>query len=164
MINKEVDKLKKELEQKNRELKIETSLERVRARTMAMHKSNELAETAAILFQQMTELGVSPERINICLIKEADNILEVWATDQQGIKISHRFNASLDEPTTGKRVYDAWKEKKKSIIIDLSGKELNDWIRYVREVMRMTIKTELVREHRIQSVAFFSQGMILTTT
>jgi len=147
-----------------RESEIQLALERVRASTMAMHKSNELAETAAILFQQMTELGVTPERINICLIKEADNILEVWATDQQGVKISHHFNASLDEPTTGKPVYDAWKEKKKSIIIDLSGKELNDWIRYVREVMGMTIKAELVKEHRIHSVAFFSQGMILTTT
>ncbi len=151
-------------EAQTREAEIQLALERVRARTMAMHKSDELAETAAILFQQMTELGVTPERINICLIKEEDNILEVWATDQQGIKISHHFNASLDEPTTGKPVYDAWKEKKKSIVIDLSGKELNDWIRYVREVMGMTIKAELVREHRIHSVAFFSQGMILTTT
>jgi len=147
-----------------REAEIQLALERVRARTMAMHKSEELAETAAILFQQMTELGVSPERINICLIKEADNILEVWATDQQGVKISHHFKASLDEPTTGKRVYDAWKDQKKSIVIDLSGKELNDWIRYVREEMGMTIKDELIKEHRIHSVAFFSQGMILTTT
>ncbi|HKJ80628.1 MAG TPA: ATP-binding protein [Ignavibacteriaceae bacterium] len=147
-----------------RESEIQLALERVRARTMAMHKSAELADTAAILFQQMTELGVTPERINICLIKEADNILEVWATDQQGVKISHHFKASLNEPTTGKRVYDAWKEKKKSIVIDLSGKELNDWIQYVREVMGMTIKDELVKEHRIHSVAFFSQGMVLTTT
>ena len=151
-------------ESQAREAEIQLALERVRARTMAMHKSDELAETAAILFQQMTELGVTPERLNICLIKEEEKVLEVWATDQEGTKISHHFNASLDEPTTGKRVYDAWKEKKKSIIIDLSGKELNDWIRYVREVMGMTIKSELVREHRIHSVAFFSQGMILTTT
>ena len=147
-----------------REAQIEAALERVRAQSMAMHKSDELAVTAAILFQQMTELGVTPERLNICLIKEADKILEVWATDQQGSKISHHFNASLDEPTTGKRVYEAWREKRKSIVIDLSGKELNDWIRYVREVMGMSIKAELVREHRIHSVAFFSQGMILTTT
>ena len=147
-----------------REAQIEAALERVRSRTMAMHQSDELAETAAILFQQMTELGVTPERLNICLIKEEEKVLEVWATDQEGTKISHHFNASLDEPTTGKRVYEAWKEKKKSLIIDLSGQELNDWIRYVREVMGMTIKAELVREHRIHSVAFFSQGMILTTT
>ncbi len=163
-LQKLVDEKTEDLSKKNRELEIEAALERVRARTMAMHNSEELAETAAILFQQMTELGVTPERINICLIKEADNILEVWATDQQGTKINHHFNASLDEPTTGKRVYNAWKEKKKSIVIDLSGKELDDWIRYVREVMGMTIKADLVREHRIHSVAFFSQGMILTTT
>ncbi len=154
----------KKAEEQAREAEIQLALERVRARTMAMYNSDELAETAAILFQQMTALGVTPERLNICLINEADKVLEVWATDQEGTKISHHFNASLDEPTTGKRVYDAWKEKKKSIVIDLSGKELNDWIRYVREVMGMTIKAELVREHRIHSVAFFSQGMILTTT
>ncbi len=147
-----------------REAEIQLALERVRARTMAMHKSEELAETAAILFQQMTELGVTPERLNICLIKEADKVLEVWSTDQFGTKISHHFNASLDEPTTGKPVYNAWKAKKKSVVIDLSGKELNDWIQYVREVMGMTIKTELVKDRRIHSVAFFSQGMILTTT
>ncbi|HKJ81362.1 MAG TPA: SpoIIE family protein phosphatase, partial [Ignavibacteriaceae bacterium] len=151
-------------EEQARESEIQLGLERVRARTMAMHQSDELAETAAIVFQQMTELGVSPERINICLIKEAENVLEVWATDQQGIKISHHFNASLDEPTTGKPIYDAWKDQKKSLVIDLSGKELNHWIRYVREEMGMTIKDELIKEHRIHSVAFFSQGMILTTT
>ncbi len=154
----------KKAEEQAREAEIQLALERVRARTMAMYNSDELAETAAILFQQMTALGVTPERLNICLINEADKVLEVWATDQEGTKISHHFNASLDEPTTGKRVYDAWKEKKKSIVIDLSGKELNDWIRYVREVMGLPIKAELVREHRIHSVAFFSQGMIITTT
>ncbi len=151
----------KKAEEQAREAEIQLALERVRARTMAMYNSDELAETAAILFQQMTALGVTPERLNICLINEAEKILEVWATDQEGTKISHHFNASLDEPTTVKRVYDAWKEKKKSIIIDLSGKELNDWIRYVREVMGMLIKAELVREHRIHSVSFFSQGLIL---
>ena len=131
---------------------------------MAMHKSEELAETAAVLFQQMMELGVTPERITIGLIKEETKVFEVWSTDQEGIKINHHFNVSLDEPTSGKRIYEAWKEKKKSLIIDLSGQELNDWIHYVREVMGMTIKEELVREHRIHSVAFFSHGMILTTT
>ena len=154
----------KKSEEQSRESQIQLALERVRARTMAMHKSEELAETAAVLFQQMTELGVTPERINICLIKEDTNVLEVWSTDQEGIKINHHFNASLDEPTTGQKVFQGWKEKKKSLIIDLSGQELNDWIRYVREVMGMTIKEELVKEHRIHTVAFFSHGVVLTTT
>ena len=147
-----------------KESQIQLALERVRARTMAMHQSEELAETAAVVFQQMTELGVTPERLNICLINEDNNTLEVWSTDQNGIKISHHFDASLDEPTTGKKVYIAWKAKKKSLVIDLSGSELNDWVRYVREVMGMTIKEEFLKDHRIHSVAFFSHGMLLTTT
>ncbi len=35
-----------------RESQIQLALERVRARTMAMHKSEELAETAQVLFQE----------------------------------------------------------------------------------------------------------------
>ena len=49
-----------ELEQKNRELQIEAALERVRARTMAMQKSEELQDTALQLFQQVESLGVPP--------------------------------------------------------------------------------------------------------
>ncbi|MDI1324094.1 MAG: nuclear transport factor 2 family protein [Algoriphagus sp.] len=41
-----------------REAKIEATLERVRARTMAMQRSEELPEVAALLFQQVKTLGV----------------------------------------------------------------------------------------------------------
>ena len=37
-------------EEQAREAQVEVALERVRARTMAMHKSEELAETAHVLF------------------------------------------------------------------------------------------------------------------
>src|SRR5665213_3085606 len=41
-----------------REAQIQLALERVRARTMAMQNSNELPETALVLFQQLQDLGV----------------------------------------------------------------------------------------------------------
>ena len=41
-----------------REAQIEAALERVRARTMAMQRSEELAEVATVLFQQVKALGV----------------------------------------------------------------------------------------------------------
>ena len=47
-----------ELEAKNRELEVEAALERVRARTMAMQHSDELAETASLLFQQVGKLDI----------------------------------------------------------------------------------------------------------
>ena len=45
-----------------RESQIQLALERVRARTMAMHQSDELAETALLLFQQLQHLGLSFSR------------------------------------------------------------------------------------------------------
>src|SRR5436190_8274916 len=47
-------------ERQAREAKIEAALEKVRSRTMAMQKSDELGETAYVLFQQFEELGEDP--------------------------------------------------------------------------------------------------------
>src|SRR5262249_20738168 len=43
-----------------KEAQVETALERVRSRTLAMQKSGELAETAAVLFKQLILLGIEP--------------------------------------------------------------------------------------------------------
>ena len=55
------------------ELEIEAALERVRARTMSMHQSSELAETATVLFEQLSSLGA---KLWICgfAICKKDNI------------------------------------------------------------------------------------------
>src|SRR5258705_1771942 len=45
-------------EAQTRESQIELGLERVRARTMAMQRSEELAEVSMILFQQIEQLGI----------------------------------------------------------------------------------------------------------
>src|SRR4026207_2442707 len=48
-----------------KESQIQLALERVRARTMAMHKSEELIETSALLLDQFTQLGYRPERMSV---------------------------------------------------------------------------------------------------
>ncbi len=148
-----------------REAQNELALERVRARTMAMHHSSELSETAAVLFQQLNELGYAPDRTTIGIVKEDVRSIELWSTDQVGNKISNIFKASIDEPTTWSKIYSAWKAKKRSLVIDLSGKELIAWIRYVREEMHMFVNEEVLKENRrVHSIAFFSQGFIIMST
>ena len=60
--NKELEKQIAEktaaLEKMHRELEIDAALEKVRTRTLAMHKSDELSEVAALLFQQFMELEI----------------------------------------------------------------------------------------------------------
>ncbi len=48
-----------ELEHQNRELEIEAAMESVRVKTMAMQRSEELAEVAVLLFEQIKNLGIN---------------------------------------------------------------------------------------------------------
>ena len=63
-----------------REAKIETSLERVRARTMAMQKSEELNDVVMTLFGQMKNLGIDIDGININILIDDLTGFESWFT------------------------------------------------------------------------------------
>ena len=93
-----------ELEHKNRELEIEAALERVRARTMAMHNSSELIETAELLFDQMRQLGAESAGVafSIC---EPDNVMvKKWTSI--GV-----FSVPYTLEPGEQRMYEAWKNQ-----------------------------------------------------
>ncbi|WP_159039907.1 ATP-binding protein [Christiangramia fulva] len=152
------------VEERAREAQIEAALERVRSRTMAMHKSEELAETAAVLFEQLRILGNTPERINLGIFKEEENLIEWWITTQDGLLIENNFITKFDDHPVLMGMFKAWKEKKKSNVIKLQGEDVKDWVQYITKVLGMPVYPELVKEQRVLSSAYFSQGLIGTTT
>ena len=68
-----VAELEKQLAQSDRELEIEAALERVRARAMGMHNSNELSDVLSVLFEQYDILGISPVFSNLTLFDLENN-------------------------------------------------------------------------------------------
>ncbi len=154
----------KKAEKQAREAQIEAALERVRASSMAMHKSEDLPETAQVLFEQFALLGNMPDRISIGIIKEEEKLIELWATDQIGSQLDHAHSGPLDEATTITKLHKAWKEGKDSFVVDLSGQKLKDWVRYIKEDMKMYIDDSHIKGRRVQQAAFFSKGMLLCTT
>ncbi|MFI5156202.1 MAG: sensor histidine kinase [Chitinophagales bacterium] len=146
-------------EDQAREARIELALERVRASTMAMHKSEDLSDTAAILFRQLSELGDAPDRISIGIINEIAGTCDMWATDQSGSQISKPFTGNLDERTTIRKLADAWKAGMKSTIVELRGNELQEWVQYIRN-HGFTINEEHFNDRRVHNVAFFSHGWL----
>ncbi|TSA30628.1 MAG: hypothetical protein D4R68_00425 [Ignavibacteriales bacterium] len=150
----------KNAEAQAREAQIETALERVRSRTMAMRNSNELAETAVVIFKQLIGLGIAPNRLYIGIIEaEGDNI-EFWITDEDGTKVSKHFTGDKKKSVTISKMYDAWKQQKKSITIDVHGKELEDYFRYLNEELKVPFRMGLSQKRRVQSIAYFSKGFI----
>ena len=151
-------------ENQSKEAQIELALERVRASTMAMHQSEQLALTAQVLFEQFNLLGVIPDRISIAIFNENKRIFELWATDQSGSNVNHVHDFSIDEPTCMAKTYQAWKEKKETFIVDLKGKELKDWVRFVKEDAKMELDESKFKGRRLQNCAFFSQGYLLLSS
>jgi hypothetical protein len=51
---------------------------------MAMQKSDELMETAVVLFDQLKQLGEDIERTIIGVMNEEERVVDVWATRPDG--------------------------------------------------------------------------------
>jgi hypothetical protein len=67
-----------------REAQIQLALERLRARTMAMHQSAELAEVASVMFEQLSLLGASLWICGFNICKVDSEIMEGWVCPPDG--------------------------------------------------------------------------------
>lgn len=147
-----------------RESQIQLALERVRARTMAMQKSEELSETSFVLFTQLKELGEVAEQISILIYDEQDEKFELYTTIY-GNQWEESGRLPFNENPVHKKIYTAWKEKKKSIVIDLSGNELTDFNNFKMQYSKQyKSESELPKNRWILHNAFFSKGAITFST
>ncbi len=96
-----------ELEKKNRELEIESALERVRASTMAMHHSNELSEVLTVLFDQFDILGIDPVFAHLSLIDLENNTFTYRMTGRGGKRV-------LTKQVVDLNARDEWKDSVKA--------------------------------------------------
>ena len=144
-----------------REAQIEAALERVLARTMSMHRSEELAEIAGELFNQIKALGNKADRFAIDIVDEQHGICEVWMTSHEGQSLKSKFKGDLNERTVYKKLYDAWKQGLRSITISLEGDELKEWLHYVKEKMEAPVDEKYFNTRRFHNAAFFSRGWFM---
>jgi len=142
-----------------REAKIEAALEKVRSRTLAMQKSDELAETAAEVFHQLIGLGIDPNRLYIGIVNGDTKDMEMWATDEDGTGIGKKFNFNAFDNDSVKKLYDGWTAKLKSISVDMQGKELEAYFHYLQS-LQIPINHGIKQKRRVQSVAYFDKGFI----
>ena len=149
----------KKAEAQATEAQIETALERVRSRTLAMQRSDELAETAAVLFKQLILLGINPNRLYINIIKDETAAAEFWITDEDGSKISMEYEVNMNVNASMKKMYDGWRKQNKSMVIDMHGKELEEYFKHLSS-LKVPFRGGLSQKRRLQYMAYFSRGFI----
>ncbi len=118
-----------ELLLKNKELEIEAALERVRSRTMAMQNSNELANAAILLFQQVQVLGISVWSCGYNIFEKGEKSCLGWMSSQ-GI-LQPAFRVPLTESPTFIRFYESKQEGEDFYVEALEGKALEEHYRYM---------------------------------
>ena len=146
-------------EEQAREAQIEVALERVRSRMLAMQKSDELAETAAVVFRQLIGLGIEPNRLYITIIKDNSGDMEFWITDEDGTKVGNKFSGNTHRNISFQKMYNGWEINKKSLTIDMHGDELTTYFDHLNS-LGIHFKLGLDQKRRVQNIAYFSKGFI----
>jgi signal transduction histidine kinase len=151
-----------------REAEIELGLERVRARTMAMHKSDELPEVVNVMFHEFKTLQTE-EKIEqtsrgfITRVDEKAGLFDLWATDTDGNEMKEKFVIEFKEPVVGRLIYDCWKRKQPYVAIDLSEDRLQQWFEYLRSV-GFNLGPALRGTRRVLTFIYHSKGFIGVAT
>jgi signal transduction histidine kinase len=146
-----------------REAEIELALERVRARTMAMHRSEELKETTLVLFQQFKLLGATTAQVSICIFDDEARMGEMFVT-LKGEKIDRSFPMELDkEVFVMKKAQKAFLDKQKTFSCSITGKELqkyNQWRNLLTGGKRYDESDAVRKQAWHVNAVFFSRGMM----
>ena len=114
-----------------RESQIQLALERVRARTMAMQQSDELADAASILFKQLYDLGIKTYSSGFNIWEEDDDSIAVcWMSRPDG-SIQKPFSVPYTEDPFFKEIYEARQSGKDFFVMESGGEELEETYQYM---------------------------------
>ena len=121
----------KKAESQAREAQIEVGLERVRARALAMHSSEELGEAATVLYKELILLGITDfVMCGYVLVDEKKKIQHCWMANTEG-----DFEEPFILPLTGDMVlqkrFKAWKRKDLVFYQEVGGEKLKNHIQFV---------------------------------
>ena len=115
-------------ESQAREAQIETSLERVRSKAMAMHSSEDLAITVDSFFTELRALNVMPHRCGVTLIDEETKVAEITATSATEAGETKKINGKLllaNHPVLV-NIFEHWKTQQEYHPV-LRGVEIKDY-------------------------------------
>jgi DNA-directed RNA polymerase subunit N (RpoN/RPB10) len=118
---------------KTRELGIQTSLEKIREITMAMQRSEEMKEVSHVLLQQMQQSGIDSAACFIIIMSENDSEMEINVANSKA-QDNVFYKCGIDDHWVNRKMYDNWKIKKSSFVINLEDKELEDYRLFLKKI------------------------------
>ena len=153
-----------------REAQIQLALERVRARTMAMQHSNELAEAASLLFQQVKTLGIETFSSGYTVWANEDKDLVSWMCNADG-SMNPPFVMPVNGDIRHVHMFQSWKSGEAFYVEDMSGETMQEHYAYLRSfpLLDEAFKTSVaagytIPPRQVHNIANFSLGNLLFIT
>jgi hypothetical protein len=142
---------------------LEASLEKVRHKTMKMRNTGDVAETVALMFQEMTALGVKTIRAGIGIMKE-DMKMEIWTSNAEAKENAELIVGLFDmnmHPMF-QQAYSSWKNKTSHFSYHLKGSDLIDYYTAVNNMRDYKTKYNLdtVPKELFNNSFIFNEGTL----
>ena len=137
-----------------REAQIETALEKIRSRSLAMHRSDELKDVIAVILEKLNDLNVLQGTVAIWLFNKAtmDSIFWVGTTLQQPSMVSLPYDEQLmKEDTNYRDSWQAWINREGYINKEYTFEQKNRYFNYVFANNDFVLIPASVREFIMQA-------------
>ena len=156
-------------EEQARESQIQLAMERVRARTMAMQKSDELPEAANLLFLQVQSLGMSAWSAGYCIWDDNKKAITLWMSSEGVIQLPLRM--PLTEDPYLMHFLEAHQRGESFFVEEVGGDALIEHYAYLRTLPGVKESLDDIEKagfpvptFQIFHLAYFSKGFLLFIT
>ena len=157
-------------EEQAHEAEIELALERVRARTMAMHHSDELMETSELMFEQIKNLGIELWSCGFSLWFDDDSYFLGYNPGPHG-KMGTPLRIPLTHDVFFTTIRDAKRRGDDFLVFESKGASLVQTYRYmdglpvVGETMRGFVEAGFpLPTYQVTHCGFFANGHLMFIT
>ena len=119
-----------------RRLQVEEALDRIRARALAMRRSDELASVASVLLREQRALGIEAWRSGVGITRADESAADVWtatSSPEGDDALQLTFHIPLHGHPTVEGLYDAWKRQTDFYTYDLSGEALEEYVQFMAD-------------------------------
>jgi signal transduction histidine kinase len=115
------------------EAQVEAALERVRAKAMAMHSSQDLADTIGTFYTQLKLFNLVPRRCGVGLLNKHNKEAEVftWNTTENGESLELVGKIRMDSHPVLENVYNSWITQTEYHPV-LRGNEIREYYQVIR--------------------------------
>ncbi len=148
-------------ENQAREAQIEASLERVRAKAMAMHNSGDLTEAAGTVFTELNKLGIHPIRSGFVLLTKDSRRAKLYPATSFDMKNTVSFTGEFEfvGHTIFEKQYESW-QKQENYFPVIEGELLKSYYKILSEALSVSFAHYSNDKKQFGSFLPFSKGFL----